>query len=390
MYGSCETGVKKSVELTKERLESKVHGMMETSGESCSRIFPSPIFDNRGSNSSCRTLQAHPFLSANFVKTNVSGRPILPGKKVLSGNLKVENKKILALASRWMTTIRTPLVDSDKHPNVSVFDMTDDFVEQAEEIIRTSDNQVPAFWKDKYEKDNSKNWDTFYKHNETKFFKDRHYIPAEFEMQELCADSSRAFHVVDMGCGVGNALLPMLQQFSNMTAKGFDCSSTAVGLLNERLRCEGMSTRCQASAIDMTDRAFDFEEFYGTADFVLLLFVQSAISPEHYEHIVKLASKILKPSGSVLFRDYGRYDMAQLRFEASSKRQGNRISDGFYVRGDGTRAKFFTEAELRACWEVDGTFKRGEVVHHTKLFVNRKTNVEMKRIWLQGKWTKPS
>jgi SAM-dependent methyltransferase len=133
---------------------------------------------------------------------------------------------------------------------------------------------------------------------------------------------------------------------------------------------------------------FLFSLFVFIFVFVLLLFVQSAISPEHYEYIQKLAWKILKPGGVLLFRDYGKYDMAQLRFEKSSKRQGNRLGEDFYVRGDGTRAKFFTEDELRDIWEKDSLFKRGEIVTHTKLFVNRKTGVEMKRIWLQGKWIK--
>lgn len=283
---------------------------------------------------------------------------------------------------------RVPVVDTEKHPNVSVFSIDVDFIKQAQEVIESSNNSMPEFWRRKYELENSLNWDTFYKHNQSNFFKDRHYIPDEFSLNELESDSSRSFHVVDMGCGVGNALLPMLQQFPNMTAKGFDCSSTAVQLLQERLIAEGFADRCQARPGDMTDRSISYEDFYGTADFVLLLFVQSAIAPEHYGYIQELAWKILKPGGVLLFRDYGKYDMAQLRFEQSSSRQGNRISDDFYVRGDGTRAKFFTEEELRESWERDGRFRTDEIVVHSKKFVNRKTEVEMKRIWIQGKWVK--
>ena len=56
--------------------------------------------------------------------------------------------------------------------------------------------------------------------------------------------------------------------------------------------------------------------------------------------IVKGLAAYLRPGGCILFRDYGRYDLAQLRIK-----DGNCLDDNFYRRQDGTRTYFFDESK---------------------------------------------
>lgn len=59
--------------------------------------------------------------------------------------------------------------------------------------------------------------------------------------------------------------------------------------------------------------------------------------------VVSNLHSVLRPGGQVLFRDYGLFDHAMLRFG-----RGHKIQEQFYMRQDGTRAYYFSQGQQLA------------------------------------------
>jgi tRNAThr (cytosine32-N3)-methyltransferase len=130
----------------------------------------------------------------------------------------------------------------------------------------------------------------------------------------------------------------------------------------------------------------------GSVDVVLMIFIFSALSPSQWNQAVHNIYRVLKPGGEVLFRDYGRGDLAQVRFK-----KGRYLEENFYIRGDGTRVYFFEKDELTKIWTGKGTGDPGagstgvEVVDlgvDRRLLVNRAKQLKMYRCWMQGRFRK--
>ncbi|KXJ23270.1 Methyltransferase-like protein 6 [Exaiptasia diaphana] len=93
--------------------------------------------------------------------------------------------------------------------------------------------------------------------------------------------------------------------------------------------------------------------------------------------------QVLKPGGILLLRDYGLYDHAMLRFAP-----GHKISENFYVRQDGTRAYYFSTEYIETLTREAG-YSILENKYVERRTVNKKENIDVPRIFIQGKFLKP-
>ncbi|KAJ8290834.1 hypothetical protein GJAV_G00018130 [Gymnothorax javanicus] len=251
------------------------------------------------------------------------------------------------------------------------------------ERLRCDRILVSEFKQIKLEKEAQKNWDLFYKRNTTKFFKDRHWTTREFEELKACRRfEAQKLVLLEAGCGVGNCIFPLLAEDSNIFVYACDFSPRAVDFVKQNpLFC---SERCKVFQCDLTSEDLQVNIPVESVDVVTLIFVLSAIHPNKMHLSLENIYRVLKPGGIVLFRDYGLYDNAMLRFKA-----GNKLGENFYVRQDGTRSFFFSKELLAELFSGTGfqTLVNEYVMRET---VNKKEGLCVARVFLQSKFRKPS
>ncbi|XP_027294388.1 mRNA N(3)-methylcytidine methyltransferase METTL8 isoform X2 [Cricetulus griseus] len=279
----------------------------------------------------------------------------------------------------------------------------------------------------KFENDANKYWDTFYQTHKNKFFKDRNWLLREFpeilpvdqntkeKMEESSWDQVRSnfsrmqgtethcrkscvssdplskgrsnfsnlnseehntglgktehfpgsnatFRILEVGCGAGNSVFPILNTLQNIPGSFLYCcdfAPEAVELVKSHASYS--EAHCSAFVHDVCDDGLAYPFPDGILDVILLVFVLSSIHPDRMQAVVHRLSRLLKPGGMLLFRDHGRYDNAQLRFKK------------------GEIHHMFCEA---------GLHEKQNLVDH-RLQVNRKKQVAMHRVWVQGKFQKP-
>lgn len=269
-------------------------------------------------------------------------------------------------------------VDMDEYYSTANKSLTD----EETLILQKQDSRLVSEYKSKTLETNAqKNWDLFYKRNETRFFKDRRWTLREFSALLECCNSDERKTMLEVGCGVGNLIFPLIEEGLNFYFYACDFSPRAVEIVkSNKLYNESCVKAFQA---DITMSNVFKETVPEAIDIATLVFVLSAIHPDKFSTVLKNIYSVLKPGGILLFRDYGLYDMAQIRFKP-----GHKIDENFYMRQDGTRSYYFsTEIVQNLCTEVG--FIATENVYVHRRTVNKKENVDVGRIFLQAKLSKP-
>jgi methyltransferase-like protein 6 len=189
--------------------------------------------------------------------------------------------------------------------------------------------------------------------------------------------------ILETGCGCGNLLFPLIEDKSNnYFIYCCDFSPRAIQLVKENPLYN--EERMKAFQCDITNSEALLSEIpEESIDVITMVFVLSAIHPEKFQLVASNLFKLLKKNGILLFRDYGLYDMAQIRFKAGSK-----IGEKFYVRQDGTRSYFFSLDETKELFESVG-FETKQNSFVERRTINVKENVDVKRRFVQGKYLKP-
>ncbi|KAH8846724.1 hypothetical protein MCOR07_000242 [Pyricularia oryzae] len=281
--------------------------------------------------------------------------------------------------------------------HVETDDVYKEYAEQQYALQRQS--PVSDFDKHRFNSDPAKWWNQFYKNNTANFFKDRKWLQQEFPvLTKAIQEDTGPFVLLEIGAGAGNTAFPILAQNKNPNLKIYACdfSKKAVEVMRSH---ESYGTdQMQADVWDVSGDELPPGLTEGSVDVALMVFIFSALSPAQWAKAVANVHRLLKPGGVVCFRDYGRGDLAQVRF-----RKGRYLEENFYIRGDGTRVYFFETDELSTIWKTGGPppaadaadqpskpdlFEIEALGADRRLLVNRARKLKMYRCWLQGRFRK--
>lgn len=301
--------------------------------------------------------------------------PVANDQKVPVATTQVEEKKGTALTSAGPAPYAGDILDDPEL--LWTEDVWDEGrVEDAKQKLSQQGDVVSTYWKTQYETKAGSFWHKFYKRNADHFYKDRHYLHVVFPELLTGAESvvPKSTYLLEVGCGVGNAVIPLIDLNPNLHVVAMDFAQSAIQILNKHPYTHScidhLPSKC-LSAADVTD---DYQNHppLGTAqvttnlskgdhhvgegenttqagqmsaqdttnspennrknrrirtavrdivrdplpvpavsmDLALCMFVLSAIAPAEQLVALRKIAEALKPGGKLLVRDYGRLGAA--------------------------------------------------------------------------------
>uniref|UniRef100_A0A3Q7GLL7 tRNA N(3)-methylcytidine methyltransferase n=1 Tax=Solanum lycopersicum TaxID=4081 RepID=A0A3Q7GLL7_SOLLC len=218
-----------------------------------------------------------------------------------------------------------------------------------------------------YSRRSQQYWDKFYKLHKNKFFKDRHYLEKDWGRyfdDEI--ESSNGKVVLEVGCGAGNTIFPLIATFPKLYVHACDFSAKAVTLVKSHANYSSEKINvfvCDAAMDDLCANVMPF-----TVDVVTLM-----------ASILENCKQVLKPNGHILLRDYAVGDSAQVKLHDRNQM----ISENFYFRGDGTCSFYFSETYASTLFQSAG-FAIVDINTYCKEITNHSQNITMQRRWIRG------
>ena len=292
---------------------------------------------------------------------------------------------------------------SDSSDQFSIMDVSyhhsdfdaEEWIRQASTLSSSSVNLVEES-ESSYCDGEFEHWNEFYtKHTNGTFFKPRRYISKAFELffngasRGSEGDNLKTPIIVEVGCGHGCSMFPLLEEFPTLIYYPTDYSVGALQILesNSKFSCHGNRVRpfewdiISNTPVSIIEKLRDdIHKFPNCSMAVLCVFTLSAIHPNNHVNSLRNIAHLMRESTAknpvLLFRDYGIHDMTMYR---------HRIRHGeyFYRRSDSTIAYYFDKEYLLQIASAAG-FAPLEIAFATVCVENRKKETKMKRVFLHA------
>lgn len=160
-----------------------------------------------------------------------------------------------------------------------------------------------------------------------------HYV--EDRIVDRLRSRPAAFHVVDMGCGVGGSVAYLAEQLPALSATGVTLSPVQARLARERLERAGVSNRVTCLEADWAD----LPAAIPSADLVFA--IEAFVHAPDPGHFLRACHRLLKPGAALIVCD----DFLRATDDPSAQTAVDRYRRGWHVNTLLTRDELLLLAE---------------------------------------------